>query len=107
MTAHRFAAIHLRRVFVVFETSLSSQGVWLSRWEHSASHQIQIRKREGRVESRGILRQAAVADFAKAPQPLQDVKDMIDSSPRCRSALVDVSLVFGGLTGPTRWTFST
>jgi len=98
-SAAQLAATHLRRSSVAFWISSSSQGVRPPRRQQSASHQIQIGERERGVQSRGILRQAAVANFAKAPQTLYDVKDMLDAGARSRSAPVDKSLVLGQVRG--------
>ena len=75
-SAAQLAATHLRRVSVAFWISSSSQGVRPLRWQQASSHQVQICERERGVQARRILRQAAVANFAKAPQTLHDVKDM-------------------------------
>lgn len=81
-SAVQFAATHLRRVSVAFWKSSSSQGVRPLRRQQSSSHQIQIRQRERRVQPRRILRQAAIANFAEAPQALNHMEDMFDARPR-------------------------
>src|ERR1700722_14367069 len=91
--AAQAAITQLRRACVAFWISSSSQGVRPLRGQQSSPHQIQIGEREGGVQSRGILGQAAVANFAKAPQTLHDVKDMLDAGPRSRATTVDESLV--------------
>src|SRR5260370_37825467 len=88
-SAARVAATHLRRASVAFWISSSSQGVRPLRRQQSSSHQIQIGERERGVQSRSILGQAAVANFAKAPQTLHDVKDMLDAGPRSRATTAD------------------
>jgi hypothetical protein len=49
---------------------LQSSGTPSLRWQQATLQQIQIRQREGGVQARSILRQAAVANFGKAPQTL-------------------------------------
>src|SRR5579863_6695736 len=70
-----------------------------SLWQQSASQQIQICQREGAIQPGGVLRQATVANFAKAPEALDHVEYMFDTGPRSGAATVDESLVFTQVTG--------
>src|SRR6185312_13454746 len=56
---------------------------------------IQVRQSKGREQARSVLRQAAVAHFAEAPQPLDHVADMLASSPGARAQPIDAALILG------------
>src|SRR5580658_4120258 len=75
---------------VAFWISSSSQGVRPLRWQQSSPNQIQLRQRECGVQSRRVLRQPAIANFARAPEALNLVEHMLDAGPSGRSATIDV-----------------
>ncbi len=74
---------YFRSTAIIRHTSL--------RWQQSSPQQIQIREREGGIQSRGVLRQSAVANLVKAPQALDHVEHMLDTGPGGRAATVDES----------------
>src|ERR1700680_3501758 len=80
---------HLRQVSRAFCCSSRSQGTPPLRWQQSASQQVQVRQREGGVQPRGVLRQATVAHFAKAPQALDHMEGMLDTGPGTGAQAVD------------------
>src|SRR6185437_13922696 len=65
------------------------------RWQQPSPQQIQVRQSKGREQARSVLRQAAVAHFAEAPQPFDHVEDMLASSPGARAQPIDAALILG------------
>jgi len=63
---------------------------------------VQVRQREGGIQPRCILRQAAVANFAKTPQALDYMERMLDSGSSSRAATVDEPLILAQWFA-TRW----
>src|SRR5271163_173043 len=76
-----------------------SSGARSLRWQQSAPQQIQIREREGGIQPDRILRQAAVANFAKTPEALDHVENMFDAGASGGAAAVDEPLVLTQVTG--------
>src|ERR1035437_7795687 len=76
-----------------------STGAASLRWQQSPSQQIQIRQREGREQAHRILRQPAVANFAKAPQALDHMENMFDTGSSGGAATVDEPLVLAQARG--------
>jgi hypothetical protein len=76
-----------------FWPSSRSQGTRPLRREQTVPQQIRIRQCEAGIQPRGILRQPAVAHFAKAPQALDHMEDMLDSSPSGAAPTVDEPLI--------------
>jgi len=83
----------LRGVSRFFCSASRSSGTAPLRWQQAASQQIQIRQREGGIQPHGILRQPTIANFAKAPQALDDVEGMLDSGPSGGAPAVDPALI--------------
>src|SRR6185312_3908964 len=63
------------------------------RWQQPSPQQVQVRQSEGREQPRGVLRQAAVAHLAEAPQPFDYVEDVLASSPGSRAQPIDAALI--------------
>src|SRR5690606_21808985 len=55
--------------------------------------QIQVGKREGRVQPRRILGQPSVAHLAEAPKSLDDMEGMLATGPRLRTQPIDPLLM--------------
>lgn len=63
------------------------------RWHKASPEQIQIGERKGGEQSRGVLRQASIANLAEAPQTLDHEKCMFTSSAGGRALSINCSLV--------------
>src|SRR5208282_5897772 len=78
------------RCFCTASRSSGTRPLW---WQQAASQQIQIRQREGGIQPHGILRQSTVANFAKAPQALDHMEDMLDARPSSGASTVNEPLI--------------
>ena len=82
-------------VFAVVPGASRSQETRLPRWQQSSPEQKEVCQRKSLEQPGRVLRQAAITDFAKTPQPLDDMKSMLTPRSGLRAAAVDRLLMFG------------